>query len=109
MRIVEKILRSLIDVFENIVCMIEESKDLNELSIDELAGSLMAHEQRKNSKRKSHLRTCYKPRWFLRRRRYMSKRDRYASEDKAEVKWVSRAKTRKDEEEAEVAEETNPM
>jgi hypothetical protein len=44
----------------------------------------------------------------------MSKSDRYAAEeviaeDKAEVKWVSRAKTRENEEEAEVAEETNPM
>jgi hypothetical protein len=53
-------------------------------------------------------------RWFLRRMRCMSKRDRYTAEevvaeDKAELKWVSRAKTREDEEEADVAEETNPM
>jgi hypothetical protein len=40
----------------------------------------------------------------------MSKRDRYATEEViAEVKWVSQAKTREDEEEAEVAEETNSM
>jgi predicted GNAT family acetyltransferase len=44
MRIVEKILRSLTNAFENLVCAIKESKDLNELSIDEVAGSLMAHE-----------------------------------------------------------------
>jgi gag-polypeptide of LTR copia-type len=44
MRIAEKILRSLTDAFENVVCAIKESKDLNELSVDELAGSLMAHE-----------------------------------------------------------------
>jgi hypothetical protein len=50
--VVEKILRSLTDMFENIVCMIEESKDLAELSVDELAGSLLAHEQRKNLKKK---------------------------------------------------------
>jgi gag-polypeptide of LTR copia-type len=44
---VEKILRSLIDTLENIVCVIEESKDLANLTVDELAGSLLAHKQRK--------------------------------------------------------------
>jgi gag-polypeptide of LTR copia-type len=43
-RIVEKILRLLTNAFDNVVCAIEESKDLNELSVDELTGSLMAHE-----------------------------------------------------------------
>jgi dsDNA-specific endonuclease/ATPase MutS2 len=49
-RVVEKVLRSLIDKFENIVCVIEESKDLSTLTIDELAGSLMAHEQKRKKK-----------------------------------------------------------
>ena len=49
-RVVEKILRSLTDDFENIVCAIEESKDLTTLSVEELAGSLEAHEQRRRKK-----------------------------------------------------------
>jgi gag-polypeptide of LTR copia-type len=48
----EKILRSLTDTFENIVCAIEESKNLAELSVDEFTSSLLAHEQRKKLKKK---------------------------------------------------------
>jgi hypothetical protein len=44
--VVEKILRSLIDTFKNMICAKEESKDLTELTVDELAGSLLVHEQR---------------------------------------------------------------
>jgi gag-polypeptide of LTR copia-type len=54
-RVVEKMLRSLINTFENVVFAIEESNDLAELTIDELAGSLLAHEQRKNLKKKETL------------------------------------------------------
>jgi gag-polypeptide of LTR copia-type len=45
-RVVEKILRSLIDTFENMICAKEESKDLTELIVDELTDSLLVHEQR---------------------------------------------------------------
>ena len=46
-RVVEKILRSLTDNFENVVYAIKESKDLAKFTVDELASSLEAHEQRK--------------------------------------------------------------
>ena len=45
-RVVEKILRSLTNNFENVECVIEESKDLATFMVDELAGSLEVHEQR---------------------------------------------------------------
>ena len=44
--VVEKILRSLTDRFNYIVCSIEESKNIDELSIDELQSSLIVHEQK---------------------------------------------------------------
>jgi len=44
--IVEKMLRSLTDKFNYIVCSIEESKDIDSLSIDELQSSLIVHEQK---------------------------------------------------------------
>ena len=43
-RIVEKILRSLTEAFEILVCAIKELKDLSELTVDELTGSLLTHE-----------------------------------------------------------------
>jgi hypothetical protein len=53
--VVEKILRSLTNTFKNVVYAIEESKDLAKLSVDELVGSFLAHEQRKNLKKKETL------------------------------------------------------
>ncbi|CAM8959850.1 unnamed protein product [Rhodiola kirilowii] len=44
--VVEKILRSLTDNFNYIVCSIEESKDIDKLSVDELQSSLLVHEQK---------------------------------------------------------------
>ena len=48
--IVEKILRSLTDNFNYIVCSIEESKDIDTLTIDELQSSLIVHEQKFHQK-----------------------------------------------------------
>ncbi|XP_050908522.1 uncharacterized protein LOC127122185 [Lathyrus oleraceus] len=50
-QVVENILISLTNKFENIVYAIEESKDLSTLSVEELAGSLEAHKQRKIKKK----------------------------------------------------------
>jgi len=46
-KVMDKIFWSLTDDFENVVCVIEESRNMEEMTIDDLAGSLEAHEQRK--------------------------------------------------------------
>lgn len=45
-KIVEKILRTLTDKWNYIVCSIEESKDIDTLSVDALQSSLLVHEQK---------------------------------------------------------------
>lgn len=45
-KVVEKILRSLTEQFNYVVCSIEESKDIDTLTIDELQSSLIMHEQK---------------------------------------------------------------
>ncbi|XP_023514529.1 uncharacterized protein LOC111778786 [Cucurbita pepo subsp. pepo] len=50
-KIVEKILRSLTDKFNIVVCSIEESKDIDQLTVDELQASLLVHEQKVIDKR----------------------------------------------------------
>ena len=44
----KKILHSLEPKFDYVVCSIEESKDIDALSIDELQSSLLVHEQKIN-------------------------------------------------------------
>ncbi|CAL1397608.1 unnamed protein product [Linum trigynum] len=45
-QIVEKILRTLTERFNYVVCSIEESKDIEQLSVDALQSSLIVHEQK---------------------------------------------------------------
>lgn len=45
-KVVEKVLRNLSERFIYIVCVIEESKDIKNISIDELQSSLLVHEQK---------------------------------------------------------------
>ena len=51
--IVEKILRSMTPKFNFVVCSIEESNDIDELSIDELQSSLLVHEKKISRIKKS--------------------------------------------------------
>lgn len=55
-KIVEKVLRTLTEKFNYVVCSIEESKDIDLLSVDELQSSLVVHEQkfRRNSNGDEH-------------------------------------------------------
>ncbi|XP_031256146.1 uncharacterized protein LOC116114132 [Pistacia vera] len=46
--IVEKLLRSMTPKFDYVICLIKESNDIDELSIDELQSALQVHEEKVN-------------------------------------------------------------
>ena len=45
-KVVEKILRSLTEKFNYVVCFIEESKDIDALTVNELQSSLIVHKHK---------------------------------------------------------------
>lgn len=51
----EKFLRSLCPKYEYTVVAIEESRDLNTMSVDELIGSLQIYEERHEKQNKGHV------------------------------------------------------
>ena len=57
---IEKVLRSLPRKFDTVVVMIEETKDLSLLSLDDLFGSLIAHESRINKNTDTTLENAFK-------------------------------------------------
>jgi hypothetical protein len=59
-KVVENILRSFPNKFDNIVVTIDESKDLSQFSIDELFGSLLSHEYRLNKNNNVSLENSFK-------------------------------------------------
>jgi hypothetical protein len=110
--VVEKILRSLTHMFENMIYAIEGSKNLAELSIDEPAGSLLAHEQRKKLKKKETLESPFKLKWFSKKKYCMCKRySRHAAvevmDNMVEESQASQAQPREDEGEAKKVEENS--
>lgn len=59
-KVVERVLRSLPSKFDHVVAAIEESKDLTNYSLQELMGSLQAHEQRINRSTETSLQQAFK-------------------------------------------------
>ncbi|KAA8526403.1 hypothetical protein F0562_008394 [Nyssa sinensis] len=64
-RIVEKILISLPEKFDAIVAVVEETKDISKLSIQELMGSLKSYEQRLSQRSEKSLESAFQSKLIL--------------------------------------------
>jgi hypothetical protein len=85
-----------------VICTIEETKNLAELSVDELADSLLAHEQRKKLKKKESLKEAIQEKFILEEKAlYVQKaqqtHSRGVMDDVTEKSRVNRAQTRRGE------------
>ena len=80
---VEKVLRPLSTKFGVVVTTIEESKDLDSLTIDEFMGSLLSHEARINKNKDSTLEIAFKVRFLFQETKVEAEVEREA-EDEAE-------------------------
>ena len=67
--VIEKVLRSLSTKFDVVVVAIEEAKDLEKLTFDELMGSLLSHEARIDKNKDSTLETTFKSQVYISRGR----------------------------------------
>ena len=71
--VIEKVLRSLSTKFDVVVAAIEEEKDLEKLTIDELMGSLLSHEARIDRNKDSTLETAFQSQVYISRGRGKSR------------------------------------
>ena len=96
-RVVEKILRSLTIDFDNIVCAIEESKDLSKLTVEELARYLEAYEQRRRKTKEDYLGQALQARTnFKEKKAFGTQNTRAEEEEITESKsrsWRQRSRT----------------
>ena len=67
--VIEKVLRSLSTKFDVVVTSIEEVKDLEKMTVDELMGSLLSHEARIDKNKDSTLETAFKSQVYISRGR----------------------------------------
>ena len=105
-RIIEKILRSMTRKFEHVIVAIEESKDLNTFSLEELLGSLQSHELRIKQFDSSPFEQVFQIRDTNRGGLEEEVEDQPVVEDKEEAKFKVKIQAHLKEEEEEVVEDT---